>query len=54
MLLRRLDGFKVSQLLHEVNHLLCEAGWLLYKVGHQIVIAIMGCGRLRHKSRPSI
>ena len=52
-LLRRLDEFEVSQLLHEVGHLLCEASRLLYEVGHQIVTAIMGCGRLRHKSRPS-
>ena len=35
MLLRRLG--EVSQLLHEVVHLLCEAGQLLYKVGQQIV-----------------
>ena len=35
MLLGRLD--EVSQLLHEVGHLLCEASQLLYEVGHQIV-----------------
>ena len=54
MLLHRLDELEVSQLLHEVSHLLSEAGQLPYEVGHQIVTAIMGCGRLRHKSRPSV
>ena len=34
-LLRRLD--EVSQLLHEVGHLLGEASQLLYEVGQQIV-----------------
>ena len=46
--LRRLNELKVTQLLHEVGHLLCEAGQLLYEVDQQIVTAIMGCGRLRH------
>ena len=40
-LLRRLDELNVSQLLHEVAHILCEAGHLLYEVGQQIVTAIM-------------
>ena len=34
-LLHRLD--EVSQLLHEVSHLLGKAGQLFYGVGHQIV-----------------
>ena len=36
MLLHRLD--EVSQLLHEVGHLLGTAGQLFYEVGHQIVV----------------
>ena len=32
---RRID--EVIQLLHEVSHLLCEAGQLPYEVGQQIV-----------------
>ena len=44
MLLLELD--EVSQLLHEVDHLLFyEVGQLLYKVGQQ-AFADRGCGRL--------
>ena len=40
----RLDELDVSQLLHEVGHILCEAVHLLFEhdeVGQQIVTAIM-------------
>ena len=52
-LLHRVD--EVSQLLNEVGHLLCEAGQLLYSwSSNSCWTAIMGCGRLPYKSRPSV
>ena len=49
-LLRKLD--EVSQLLHEIGHLSYEAGQKL--VSKELLTAIMGCGRLGYKSRPSV
>ena len=49
-LLRKLD--EVSQLLHEIGHLPYEAGQIL--VSKELLTAIMGCGRLGYKSRPSV